>query len=72
MTTELKRHYLKRVRLRYHRSKKGQKSIILDEFCEVCGVSRKHAIKILNDDLREHPPKPGRKRVYGPDVARRN
>lgn len=68
MTTELKRHYLKRVRLRYHRSKKGQKSIILDEFCEVCGVSRKHAIKLLNDDLREHPPKPGRKRVYGPDV----
>lgn len=70
MTTELKRHYLKRVRLRYHRGSKVQKSMILDEFCEVCEISRKHAIKVLNEDLRDHPPKPGRKRVYGPDVDR--
>lgn len=70
MTTELKRHYLKRVRLRYHRGSKAQKSMILDEFCEVCEISRKHAIKVLNEDLREHPPKPGRKRIYGPDVDR--
>lgn len=68
MTTELKRQYLKRVRLRYHRSSKSRKSIILDEFCEVCDISRKHAIKLMNDDLREHLPRPGRKRVYGTEV----
>ena len=70
MTTELKTHYLMRVRKRYFRSTKGQKSIILDEFCEVFGISRKHAIRLLNDDLREHPPRRGRKRTYGSDVDR--
>jgi len=68
MTTELKRHYLKRVRLRYHRGSKKQKTIILDEFCEVCSISRKHAIKLLSDDLSDRPKRPGPKRKYGKDV----
>ena len=70
MTTELKQHYLKRVRLRYHSGSKTQKSLILDEFCEVCSISRKHAIRLMNEDLRENPVWPGRRRVYGADVDR--
>lgn len=70
MTTELKQHYLKRVRLRYHSGSKRQKSLILDEFCEVCNISRKHAIRLMNEDLKEKPVWPGRSRVYGADVDR--
>ncbi len=68
MITELKRQYLKRVRLRYHRGSKNEKSLILDEFCEVCGISRKHAIKLLAEDLSEQPKRPGPRRKYGADV----
>ena len=68
MTTELKRHYLKKVLGRYHRSGKKQKSPILDEFCEFCGISRKHGIKLMNEAISDLPRKPGRKRTYGSDV----
>lgn len=68
MTTELKRHYLKNVRLRYHRGSKVQKTMILDEFCKVCGITRKHAIRLLSDDLTDRPRRPGPKRKYGSDI----
>ena len=38
MSTELKQHYLKRIRKRYINASKKQKSLILDEFCEVCEI----------------------------------
>ncbi len=47
MTTEMKRIYLEKVRERYRKSTKKQKSIILDEFCSVCGYERKYAVRIL-------------------------
>jgi len=68
MTTELKRIYLKRVHLRYRKASKKQKSVILDEFCQIYGFSRNHAIKLLRTGLKEPPPKPGPKRKYGSDV----
>ena len=68
MTTELKQHYINRVRKRYFNGSKNIKSLILDEFCEVCGVTRNHAIKMLNHDFFERPPKRGRKRKYGKAV----
>jgi len=70
MTTGLKREYLRNIRLRYHRGSKKQRSLILDEFCEVCKITRKHAIRLLNDDLSDQVKKPGAKRKYGADVDR--
>lgn len=70
MTTELKRHYLSQVHLRYQKGSKKVKSLILDEFCQVCGISRKHAIKLLSEVFPEVPRRPGRKRVYGEDIDR--
>lgn len=68
MSNEVKRQYLERVRLRYLKSNKKQKSLILDEFCQVCEISRKHAIKLLHEVVREVPPRPGPKPTYGANI----
>jgi hypothetical protein len=68
MSNEVKRQYLNRVRLRYLKGSKTQKSLILDEFCQVCEISRKHAIKMLGEELRASPPRPGPKVIYGPNI----
>ena len=70
MTTEMKRQYLKSIRSRYFKASKTKKSLILDEFCEVCNVTRNHAIKLLSDDIPDRPRKPGRERKYGDDIDR--
>lgn len=60
-----KREYLEKIRPRYRKGSKGEKRVILDEFCQVCGFERKYAIRLLNrrKDLRRK--KPGPKRIYG-------
>lgn len=68
MTQELKRTYIVRVYSRYRKSSKSEKSLILDEFCEVFGVTRKHAIKLLNEVPLPSGTKPGPKKKYGPEV----
>lgn len=70
MTIEARREYLAAIRLRYKNSTRGQRSRILDEFSEVCGYNRKHAIRILG---REAPPssaKPGPRPRYDAEVVR--
>jgi hypothetical protein len=56
------------MRLRYLKSNKRQKTLILDEFCEVCEISRKHAIKLLHEVVRGTPPRRGPKVTYGPNI----
>lgn len=68
MSNEVRRQYLDRVRLRYLKSSKRQKSLILDEFCEVCEIGRKHAIKLLHEAFRDVEPRPGPKVTYGPNI----
>jgi len=70
MSTGLKREYLRNIRLRYHKSPKKQRSLILDEFCAVCKLTRKHAIRLLNEDLITVQRRPGPIRKYGADVDR--
>jgi len=62
MITEMRRIYLETIRTRYSKSTKKQKSLILTEFCNVCGYERKYAIRILRGHLepRSHRPGPGR------------
>jgi hypothetical protein len=63
MTTEMKRIYLEQIRQRYRKSTKKQKSLILDEFCAVCGYERKYAIRILWNQVEPRTRRPGPKRL---------
>lgn len=48
MTNEAIRLYTERLRLRYKKSTKREKGAILDEYCQVCEISRKHGIRKLS------------------------
>lgn len=70
MSQELKREYLSAIRVRYRESSRGKKSMILDEFCSVCGFARKYAIAILNGRIEPGGSLPrGRKTKYGSEVV---
>lgn len=64
MSHQAKREYLKSIHLRYQESTRDQKKHILDEFCSVCGYTRKYAIRVLNGVLKTKPPKSGRRPTY--------
>lgn len=68
MSLASKREYLERVWGRYRRGGKVHKSKILDEFCQVYGCARKHAIRLFR--TKPGPKKkPGPGFEYGPEVA---
>jgi len=52
MSTTSKYEYLAAIRDRYHNASKADKTMILDEFCTVCGYHRKYAIRRLNASNR--------------------
>lgn len=68
MSNVSKREYLQSIRSRYRTGPKGVKSMILAEFCRVCGYNRKYAIRLLNatrpenSDSQKH--RAGRKAIY--------
>lgn len=64
MPIELRRAYLEEIRYRYKNSQKKQKSAILDEFCQVCGYNRKHAVRILSGKLSTRTQRPGPRSRY--------
>lgn len=70
MSTGLRREYLRSIRARYHRGSKNQGSLNLDEFTKVCGFTRKHAIRLLNEGVSDQSRRPGPERRYGSDVDR--
>ena len=65
MVSQSKQEYLARIKDRYRKAGKRAKSRILNEFCEVCGHHRKHAIRLLRSDGRRKKKKPGRPSKYG-------
>lgn len=69
MTIEARRQYLAAIRLRYKNGTKRQRSRILDEFCEVCGYTRKHAIRLLGGQGSGPRAKPGPKPKYDEAVV---
>ena len=69
MTNEMKRSYIMRVQLRYLKSTKPEKTLILDEFCQVFSITRKHAIRLLSQLPSPVEPKPGPKKKYGREVT---
>ena len=73
MSQELRYEYLKSIRERYKNSSRGKKTVILDEFCSVCGYCRKYAIAILGgkvETLAKRPARCGNTRSQGPSVAK--
>lgn len=68
MSNEVKRQYLEKIRGRYRKATRRQKTLILDEFCEVCEISRKHAIKLISEPSRSVPSRSGPKPIYGPEI----
>lgn len=70
MVSRSKREYLAKIKDRYRHAGRKYKKIILDEFCEVCGHHRKHAIRLLNQDGRRKKKKPGRPSKYGAEEIR--
>ncbi len=69
MPIEIKRAYLDTIRERYRSAPKKGKKTILDEFCSVCGYSRKYAIRILNGRLNPRIRKSGPKPVYNESLV---
>ena len=70
MSHQLKREYLTLIRERYRNSSRSKKSLILDEFCHVCGYARKYAISILNGHINPCESRPrGRQVKYTAEVV---
>jgi len=63
-----KREYLLAIWERYQRVGRRFKSKILDEFCAVCGYTRKYAIGLLSRKPRRRQCKPGPRRRYDGQV----
>lgn len=64
MSIEARKEYLKAILQRYSQATKTQKKSILDEFCNVCGYSRKYAIRVLGRGHSVETKKPGPRRKY--------
>ena len=56
--------YLKAIKNRYQQADKKSKTIILNEFCQICRYNRKYAIRLLNQRRKRIRRRPGRKPVY--------
>lgn len=64
MTYEARREYLEAIRERYQKSKKKQKSLILDEFCKATGYCRKYAVRVLSGRAQPRMKRPGPRSKY--------
>lgn len=69
MSRIARRQYLIAILERYRKSTKTQKKVILNEFCAICGYSRKYAIRLLNQPLSVRTQKPGRQAKYNESVV---
>jgi hypothetical protein len=65
MPTKLKKYYLKKMRERYQKSTKKQKTAILSGFCLDSGYSRKHGSRILSGCIEPRARRSGPKNKYG-------
>jgi len=68
MSQRSKNEYIEKMRYRYQSRGREGKSLLLDELEEVCALTRKHAIKLMNKPIgstRNRIERRGRKAVYG-------
>ena len=55
MARRSKHEYLRVIWPRYQRAERAEKTMMLDEFTQVCGYHRKYALWLLNRPLSESP-----------------
>jgi hypothetical protein len=70
MSIEARREYLRAIRERYRKACRNEKTAILNEFCEICGYSRKYGIRVLRRQAEIRLKRPGPKPVYDLEVVR--
>lgn len=66
MSHPARREYLKAIMDRYRSCNRSEKTRILDEFCLVCGYTRKYAIRLLRRGHAPFPARRGRPPQYPP------
>src|SRR5690348_10103980 len=66
---QARREYLARMRERYERADRADRSRLLDEVCEVTGYHRKAVIRLLRRPASSRRRRPGRAVQYGPAVV---
>jgi len=64
MSNSGKKEYLIEIRKRYFLATKPERSIILDEFCTVCGFNRKYAIRLIYKKEVVYTKRKGRPKKY--------
>lgn len=69
MSLGAKREYIVVVRIRYKVSSRKERSLILDEFCKVLEVHRKHAIQLLNGTRTINGRRPGPATTYSEECG---
>ena len=62
MARQSKREYLQSIHGRYRRARRAEKTVMLEEFCKVCGYNRKYAIWLLKRPLSQPVPRRRAKR----------
>lgn len=65
MGKKSRKEYLESIRERYRKAGKKEKSVILGEFCAVCGYNRKYAVRLLNGLPRKGKRRSGPRPTYG-------
>lgn len=57
---------------RYRRASKPEKGRLLDELCQLTGWTRRHARRVLSEEISERPrpPRKARAKTYGEDVVK--
>ena len=69
MSQKSRREYVERVRHRYLRASRSEKTRILDEFVAVTGLHRKSAIRALRQGYQRGAERRGRRRTYTGSVV---
>ena len=57
MARQSKREYLRSIYERYRGGRRTEKTVMLEEFCKVCGYNRKYAIGLLSCPLKARVPR---------------
>ena len=68
MSITTKRELFRIVSVRYHQASKAKKGQILDEFSANASLSRKYAIRLLNEGYKRGKKKPGPSSRYANDL----
>lgn len=71
MPKQVKSTLIETYRQRYKRCSRGKRTLIIDEVCEMLQITRKHAIKIMNNEYwRSESLKPGPEPIYNESIEK--